>query len=75
MFSERLKLARERYGLSLRSLSLRLGGLVSARAIGKYERGELLPNSTVVIALAKALDVSVFCWRLAGAATWVQRRW
>ena len=59
MFSERLKLARERYGLSLRSLSLRLGGLVSARAIGKYERGELLPNSTVVIALAKALDVSV----------------
>ncbi|MYA91641.1 MAG: helix-turn-helix transcriptional regulator, partial [Synechococcus sp. SB0663_bin_10] len=59
MFSERLKLARKRHGLSLRNLSSRLTGLVSAQAIGKYERGEMMPSSPVAIALAKALDVSV----------------
>ena len=58
MFSERLKLARKRHVLSLRNLSSRLTGLVSAQAIGKYERGEMMPSSPVVIALAKALEVS-----------------
>ena len=58
MFSERLKLARKRSGLSLRELSSNMGGMVSAQAIGKYERGEMMPSSTVAIALAKALDVS-----------------
>ena len=58
MFSERLKLARKRSGLSLRELSTNIGGMVSAQAIGKYERGEMMPSSTVAIALAKALDVS-----------------
>ena len=59
MLSERLKLARKRNGLSLRALSSRMEGIVSAQAIGKYERGEMMPNSTVAIALAKALDVSM----------------
>ena len=59
MFSERLKLARKRSGLSLRELSYRMEGIVSAQAIGKYERGEMMPSSTVAIALAKALDVSM----------------
>ena len=59
MFGERLKLARRRSGLSLRGLSSRIGGRVSAQAIGKYERGEMMPSSTVVIALAEALDVSM----------------
>ena len=59
MFGERLKLARRRGGFSLRGLSSRMGGLVSAQAIGKYERGEMMPGSSVVIALADALDVSV----------------
>lgn len=58
MFSERLRLARKRYGLSLRDLASRLNGLVTAQAIGKYERGEMMPSSPVVIALSKALDVS-----------------
>ena len=35
MFSERLKLARKRSGLSLRALSSEMDGLVSAQAIGK----------------------------------------
>ena len=58
MFSERLKLARKRSGFSLRELSSRLGGMVSAQAIGKYERGEMMPSSSVAIALANAMDVT-----------------
>ena len=58
MFGERLKLARRRSGFSLRELASRINGMVSAQAIGKYERGEMLPSSSVVIALANALDVS-----------------
>ena len=57
MFSERLKLARKRSGLSLRALSAAMGGIISAQAIGKYERAEMMPSSTVAIALADALDV------------------
>ena len=57
MLSERLKLARKRSGLSLRALSSDMGGIVSAQAIGKYERGEMVPSSTVAIALADALEV------------------
>ena len=59
MFSERLKIARKRSGLSLRELSSHMEGIVSAQAIGKYERGEMMPSSTVAIALAKTLDVSM----------------
>lgn len=59
MFSERLKLARKREGLSLRDLASRIDGVVSAQAIGKYERGEMMPSSTVSIALSKALGVSM----------------
>jgi transcriptional regulator with XRE-family HTH domain len=32
---------------------------VSAQAIGKYKRGEMTPGSDVLIALSKALDVSI----------------
>ena len=59
MFSERLKLARKRSGLSLRALSSQMGGIVSAQAIGKYERGEMMPGSSVAIALADVLGVSM----------------
>ena len=59
MFSERLKLARRRSGLSLRALSSQMGGIVSAQAIGKYERGEMMPSSSVAIALANALGISM----------------
>ena len=59
MFGERLKLARKRAGLSLRDLEERLSRQVSAQAIGKYERGEMMPGSPVLIALVQALDVSI----------------
>jgi len=58
MFSERLKLARKRSGLSLRALSSEMDNIVSSQEIGKYERAEMMPSSTVVIALADALDVT-----------------
>ena len=57
MLSERLRLARKRSGLSLRALSSAMGVVVSAQAIGKYERGEMMPSSTVAIAMAEALKV------------------
>ena len=59
MLGERLKLARKRSGLSLRALSSRIEGIVSAQAIGKYERGQMMPSSNVAIALAEALGVSL----------------
>lgn len=58
MFGERLKLARKSAGLSLRALAERIGHVVSPQALGKYERNEMLPNSSVLIALSKALAVS-----------------
>lgn len=58
MIGNRLKLARGAAGLSLRALESRIGGRVTAQAIGKYERNESMPSSGVLIALADALGVS-----------------
>ena len=59
MFSERLKLARKRSGLLTAGIIFpNMNGMVSAQAIGKYERGEMMPSSSVAIALADALDVT-----------------
>ena len=58
MFGERLKLARKKAGFSLRALSDALHNQVSAQAIGKYERGEMMPGSRVLLNLSKVLDVS-----------------
>ncbi len=55
----RIKLARLKEGLSLRDLAAKMDGLVSAQAIGKYERDEMLPGSKVLLALGKALNVSL----------------
>jgi transcriptional regulator with XRE-family HTH domain len=46
MFGERLKLARKRSGLSLRGLAEAIDHAVSAQAIGRYERDEMLPGSS-----------------------------
>ena len=58
MIGQKLKGARAAAGLSLRDLSARIGGRVTAQAIGKYERNEDMPSSGVLIALARALGVS-----------------
>ena len=59
MISDRIKLARRKAGFSLRGLSAAMGDKVTAQAIGKYERGEDVPSSGVLIALTKALGVSL----------------
>jgi Zn-dependent peptidase ImmA (M78 family)/DNA-binding XRE family transcriptional regulator len=59
MIGDRLLLARRKAGYSLRDLSAAIGEKVTAQAIGKYERGESVPSSGVLIALARALGVSV----------------
>src|SRR5690349_16690358 len=58
MIGKRLKRAREAAGLSLRDLEAVINNEVSAQAIGKYERDEMMPGSSVLLALAKALRVS-----------------
>jgi Zn-dependent peptidase ImmA (M78 family) len=59
MIADRLKLARKKAGLSLRDLSAEMGNRVTAQAIGKYERGESIPSSGVLVALSKAMGVSL----------------
>jgi Zn-dependent peptidase ImmA (M78 family)/DNA-binding XRE family transcriptional regulator len=54
---ERLKMARQMAGMSMRALAERTG--VSAMAISKYERDQMTPGSDVLIQLAQALDVPV----------------
>ena len=59
MFGDRLKLARKKAGYSLRGLSDVLAGEVTAQAIGKYERREMMPSSRVLTQLTKVLGVSL----------------
>src|SRR4051794_32506014 len=58
MIGRKLRAARVVAGLSLRGLAGAMGGVVSAQAIGKYERDEDMPSSGVLIALARALDIT-----------------
>ena len=55
MFGERLHLARRASGLSLRKLAERVS--VSAMMLSKYERGESVPSSSVLLELSDALGV------------------
>ena len=57
MLAKRIERAGKTSSLSLRSLAENVG--VSQTAINKYEKGLLTPNSTMLIKLAKALDVKV----------------
>lgn len=58
MIGRRLCLARTSAGLSLRALASKMGNLVTAQAISKYERDEMMPGSDVLMALARALGVT-----------------
>ena len=59
MFGQRLRLARKRAGLSMRSLAEQMDPKVTAQAISKYEAGKMMPSSAVLAGLGKALDVSL----------------
>ncbi|HMM11149.1 MAG TPA: XRE family transcriptional regulator [Bacteroidales bacterium] len=58
-FAKRIKSARIIANLSLRELSKRMNNIVSHNAIKKYEDGLMMPDSRVLIQLAKALNVKV----------------
>lgn len=58
MVGSRLRAARAAAGLSLRELSARMDGLVTAQAIGKYERDADMPSARVLAGLARALGVA-----------------
>lgn len=58
IFSIRLKKARKMSGLSMDALVEIMGRIISKNSISKYEKGEMLPSSTVLINLAKVLKVS-----------------
>ena len=58
MIGDRIRLARRKAGLSLRELSAAMRGKVTAQAIGKYERGEDVPSSGVLMALAARPSLS-----------------
>ncbi len=55
VFARRLQQARAMRCLSLRALETAMKGFVSHNALAKYERGDMLPGSDVLIALSEAL--------------------
>ena len=58
-FAERLKALRMRSSMSLDQLAEVSGGLVTRQAIHRYEKGDMMPSSSVLLALAKALHTSL----------------
>lgn len=59
VFAQRLKQARILKKISMDQLVNLIGGMVSKQAISKYESAKMLPNSSVLIALATALGVDL----------------
>lgn len=59
MLGERIKRARIKGGLSLDALALKANNIVTKQAISQYEKNQKNPSSSVLIALANALDVGV----------------
>lgn len=59
VFSKRLKQLRILRKFSMDKLVELINGIVSKQAISKYESAKMMPNSTVLIALATALDADV----------------
>lgn len=59
LFGQRLTSARKMAGLSLQDLADKMENAVTRQALNKYEKGEMMPGSTVLIRLSKALNVTV----------------
>ena len=57
VFAQRLKQARILKKISMDQLVAMIGNIVTKQAISKYESAKMMPNSTVLVALATALDV------------------
>lgn len=58
-FPSRLKAARQLKGYSLREVSTLVNDQISAQAISKYEKGNMLPTNESLLRLCEALDVSL----------------
>lgn len=58
IFAQRLTQARKMRGWSLRELEAQLKGAVTHAALHKYEQGQMLPGSDVLVPLASALKQS-----------------
>ena len=58
IFSKRLRNARLMRGLSMQQLCVMMNDIVTKQSVSKYERGESMPDSTILIALCKALNVT-----------------
>lgn len=59
IFAQRLRQARILKKISMDQLVKLIGGLVTKQAISKYESAKMKPTSTIMIALASALNVDV----------------
>ncbi len=59
IFAQRLLTARRQAGLSQDQLVARINGLVKKTSIAKYERGEMMPDTRVLEALAVALNQNI----------------
>ena len=59
IFAQRLRQARILKKISMDQLVKLIGGRVSKQAISKYESAKMKPTSSIMIALAMALDVDV----------------
>lgn len=57
IFSKRLKSARTLAALSQDELVEKMGNIVSKNAISKYEKGEMMADGSILLALSKALNV------------------
>ena len=59
IFGKRLTSARKMAGLSLQALADKLGNVITKQSLNKYEQGIMKPDSSILIALANILNVSV----------------
>ena len=59
VFGNKLVSARKMAGMSLQDLEDKLGKVVTRQALHKYEQGKMKPDSRVLIALSRVLNVSV----------------
>lgn len=59
ILGERLRQARKARGWSLATLAEAAGGVVTRQALYKYEKGQDIPRSGVLLALAQAMGVTV----------------
>lgn len=59
IFATRLKQARVMRGLSMDELVRKTGNVLSKQSVSKYEAGKMMPDSTILIALSNALEMSL----------------